>query len=169
MTQTPQGSGPVALEWPGDVRDMPTGAGWLGLAALAVVVVCLALAWRWRRRAAVAPVAVVLPAMPPPPTAAALLAALAMPGDAAAAAAFAAEVKRLVRLHVRERFGFAAFAATSEELQRALPQAPGLAPCLSACDAVLFAAASLRADAAARLRTHALAFASGDGRAELAP
>jgi hypothetical protein len=40
---------------------------------------------------------------------------------------------------------------------------------LSACDAVLFAAASLRADAAARLRTHALAFASGDGRAELAP
>jgi hypothetical protein len=72
-------------------------------------------------------------------------------------------------LHVRERFGFAAFAATSEELQRALPQAPGLAPCLSACDAVLFAAASLRADAAAHLRAHAFAFASGDGRAELAP
>lgn len=168
MTQQPQGSGPVALEWPGDVRDLPTGAGWLGLAALAVVIVVAALAWWWRRRAAALPVAVALPA-PPPPTAAALLAALAMPSDAAAAAAFAAEVKRLVRLHVRERFGFAAFAATSEELQRALPQAPGLAPCLSACDAVLFAAASLRADAAARLRTHALAFASGDGRAELAP
>ena len=167
MTQTPQGSGPVALEWPGDVRDLPTGAGWLGLAALAVALVG-ARAWWWRRRAAVARVAVALPATPPP-TAAALLAALAMPGDAASAAAFAAEVKRLVRLHVRERFGFAAFAATSEELQRALPQAPGLAPCLSACDAVLFAAASLRADAAAHLRAHAFAFASGDGRAELAP
>ena len=167
MTQTPQGSGPVALEWPGDVRDLPTGAGWLGLAALAVALVGALAGW-WRRRAAVAPVAVALPATPPP-TAAALLAALAMPGDAASAAAFAAEVKRLVRLHVRERFGFAAFAATSEELQRALPQAPGLAPCLSACDAVLFAAASLRADAAAHLRAHAFAFASGDGRAELAP
>jgi hypothetical protein len=167
MTQTPQGSGPVALEWPGDVRDLPTGVGWLGLVVLAVAVVA-ALAWRWRRRAAVAPAAVGLPVMPPP-TAAALLAALAMPGDAAAVEAFAAEVKRLVRLHVRERFGFAAFAATSEELQRALPQAPGLAPCLSACDAVLFAAASLRADAAAHLRAHAFAFASGDGRAELAP
>jgi hypothetical protein len=167
MTQTPQGSGPVALEWPGDVRDLPTGAGWLGLAARAVAWVGALGGWG-RRRAAVAPVAGGWPATPPP-TAAALLAALAMPGDAASAAAFAAEVKRLVRLHVRERFGFAAFAATSEELQRALPQAPGLAPCLSACDAVLFAAASLRADAAAHLRAHAFAFASGDGRAELAP
>ncbi|MFN9758523.1 MAG: hypothetical protein ACK58X_19140 [Planctomycetota bacterium] len=168
MTQTPQGSGPVALEWPGDVRDLPTGAGWLGLAVLAVAVVA-ALAWWWRSRAAVAPVAGAMPApTPPPPNAAALLAGLAIPGDAAAAAAVAAEVKRLVRLHARERFGFAAFAATSEELQWALPQAPGLAPCLSACDAVLFAAASLRADAAARLRTHALAFARGDGRGEFA-
>ncbi|MFN9276176.1 MAG: hypothetical protein ACK6D2_10645 [Planctomycetota bacterium] len=169
MTQTPQGSGPVALEWPGDVRDLPTGAGWLGLAALAVALVG-ALAWWWCRRAAVAPVGVALPAPPPPPpTAAALLAALAMPGDAASAAAFAAEVKRLVRLHVRERFGFAAFAATSEELQRALPQAPGLAPCLSACDAVLFAAASLRAEPAPHQRAPPFAIAPRDGRAVFAP
>jgi hypothetical protein len=162
MSQGPQGGGPVALEWPGDVRDLPAAGGaWWWLAALAVA--ALALAW-WARRRQPQPVAIAVPPAEatPAPTAAALLRALSLPGDAASAGVFVAEVKRLVRLHARERFALAADVATSEELQRALPQAPGLAPCLSQCDRVLFAAAALRGDAAATVRAQALAFA-GDG------
>lgn len=161
MSQEPQGGGPVALEWPGDVRDLPTagGAWWLVAAGLVVVA---AVAW-WARRRRRAPVAApVAPALAAPsPTAAAMLRALALPSDAASADVFAAEVKRLVRLHAHERFALAADTATSEELQRALPQAPGLAPCLLQCDRVLFAAGGLRADAAANVRAEAIAFVDG--------
>lgn len=164
MSQGPQGGGPVALEWPGDVRDLPASgvAPWLVAFAVAAIVV-VAIARRRRARPTSAPAPVV---DAPEPTAAALLLALPAPADAAA---FAAEVKRLVRLHAMERFGLAAFVATSEELQRALPRAAGLAPCLQACDAVLFAASALRSEAAARLHAHALAFAGGNGGEERAP
>ena len=158
----------MALEWPGDVRDLPASAAapWLLALAVAGLVVVVVIGRRRRAR----PAAALAPAVAvPEPTVAALLRALPTPADAAAVAAFAAEVKRLVRMHARQRFGLAAFAATSEELQQALPQAPGLAPCLQACDTVLFAASALRTDAAASLRAHALAFAGGDASEERAP
>lgn len=162
MSQGPQGGGPVALEWPGDVRDLAATGGAWGLVALAAIAV--AAVWFARRRRP-SPVVVTAPSASaiaaPAPTAASLLRALALPGDEATAGAFAAEVKRLVRLHAHERFALPADTATSEELQRALPQAPGLAPCLSQCDRVLFAAAGLRGDAAATVRAQAIAFADG--------
>lgn len=162
MTQGPTADGPVALEWPGDVRDLAAGLGaWWLLALVAAALAVGAVAFAARRRRPPAAVASPAPALVPAPTAAALLRALALPRDVAEAAAFVAEIKRLVRLHARERFGVAAFAATSEELQRALPQAPGLAPCLRACDAVLFAAGAMRGDAATALHADALAFAAG--------
>lgn len=160
MNQQPQGGGPVALEWPGDVRDLPAAGGAWWIVALAAIAV--AAVWYARRRRP-APVVVAAPSasVAPAPTAASLLRALALPGDEATASAFAAEVKRLVRLHAHERFALPADTATSEELQRALPQAPGLAPCLSQCDRVLFAAGGLRGDAAATVRAQAIAFADG--------
>lgn len=163
MSQEPQGGGPVALEWPGDVRDLPDGGAfpaWL----LAVAVLLVACTWFARRRGRAAAVSIAAAPTAPTPTAVALLQALAVPADAAALPAFVAEVKRLVRLHAHERFAVPAFVATSEELCRALPQAPGLAPCLTACDAALFGAVRLAPASAVRLRAEALAFAAGDAQ-----
>ncbi|MBM3973827.1 MAG: hypothetical protein FJ301_06970 [Planctomycetes bacterium] len=159
MSQGPQGGGPVVLEWPGDLRDLPAAGGvWYWLAALSVAAAALAW-WAWRRRSpsAAAPI-VASTATLRTPDAAAWLRALALPADAAATVVFAAKVKRIVRLRAWYQWALAAELMTSEELQRYLPAAPGLAPCLGACDRVLFANGSLDADAAAAVRAQAIAF-----------
>lgn len=152
------------LEWPGDVRDAPAFAWpwWLGLAALLLVAGA-----RWQRtRRRPRPVASAAAASAP--TAWARLQALALPADAAATGAFYTELKALVRLHCRERFGLRADVATSEELVRALPLQPALPRCLSACDRVLFGGALPGAEEHRDSRDAALAFAAA-GRDQGAP
>lgn len=155
LLQDPQAF--AGLEWPGDVRDAPASAWpwWLGLAALLLVA---GLGWQrtLRRVRPAEPAAAAAPA----PTAWARLQALALPADAAATGAFYAELKALVRLHCRERFGLRADVATSEELVRALPMQPALPRCLSACDRVLFGGVLPGAEEHRDSRDAALAFAA---------
>jgi hypothetical protein len=148
----------AALEWPGDVRDLDGGAAavwpWL-LLALAIALGCTFAA---RRRRAVATPAGELAAAA---TALARLQALAVPASGAAPAAvvaFCAELKALLRLHGRERFGFAAEAATSEEIVARVPTTAELRACLATCDRVLFAAASPAVDERTASRAAAIAF-----------
>lgn len=154
----------AALEWPGDVRDLPAGGAglWWLLGALA-----LALGWWcWRRPGAAPPAPP--PAVPTPPSALERLRALGPPGDGEADAAFFAAVKALLRQHGAERFGVRGETATSEELLQACPAADRLAPCLWLCDRVLFAAQPPAAADAAQCR--ALAIAWGEATAaEAAP
>ena len=166
MMPTPPQSGPqepkflASLEWPGDVRELPTTDGaWSWFIAVAVGVVV----W-WYRRAR-RPVGVAVAAASPAvaaPTAVAKRRALAPPADAASFPAFCAQLKALLRQHCRERFGLVAETRTSEELWRSVPSpaAPtALQPCLQACDLVLFAAAATTTAQLAQRAAEAVAFA----------
>jgi hypothetical protein len=146
----------AALEWPGEVRDLPAadpGAWWL-LAALAV-----ALGWWCWRRSGTRPPVPSPAAAPASPSALERLRALGLPGDGTTDAAFFGAVKALLRQHCTERFGVRGDTATSEELLQATPAADRLAPCLGLCDGVLFAAQTPGSDAAARCRELAIAYA----------
>ncbi len=157
MTATAPQEPLVALEWPGDVRDLPAGLGsFWWVAALAVVAVVFA--WRRaQRRPAVVAAAPAPPESAPP--ALALLRALALPTDADDVAPFCARLKALVRQHCSERFGVRGDVATSEELLARVPSAAQLEPCLAACDGVLFAAAAPQPEQAARWRDLAVDYA----------
>lgn len=147
----------AALEWPGDVRELPvggSGAWWL-LGALVLAFAC----WRWRGSAI--PVAAPLPppAASPRPSALEGLRALGLPDDGTVDASFFAAIKALLRQHCGERFGVRGDTATSEELLRTSAAADRLAPCLWLCDQVLFAAHPPGAGDAAQCRALAIAYA----------
>jgi hypothetical protein len=150
----------AALEWPGDVREFGGGAAavwpWL-LLAFGLALGCAFVA---RRRRAVAMPA---PGLAPVATALARLQVLAVPAAPVKFAAFCAELKALLRLHGRERFGLATEAATSEELLLRLPSAIALRDCFATCDHVLFAAATPSRDALAASRAAAIAFVTATG------
>jgi hypothetical protein len=153
----------AALEWPGDVRDAAAGSSaWIAAAAAVLAALVVALL----RRRARAPAVEVVPAGAA--TALARLRALALPAGDAAIAAFYAQLKALVRLHCRERFGVRAETATSEELVRAVPERPGLATCLASCDLVLFGARHPGATEHAASHASAVAFAADTSGAEVA-
>lgn len=148
---------PGGFEFPGEPRPWPAAprAGWWLLAALLFGAVVW---WVRPRRAAPRRQA---PARPPAATALRALRALALPSDQpAAVAAFHAELKRLLRLHVHERFRLPADVRTSEELRLALPPQPELVFCLDACDRVLFGAGSATPAQCEAARAAAIGFAA---------
>jgi hypothetical protein len=148
----------VALEWPGDVRELPAGLESFWWVAALVVVAAVVVWRRAERRHAVEPAATA-PAIPAP-QALALLRALALPGAADDVAPFCVRLKALVRQHCSERYGVRGDVATSEELLARVPSAAQLEPCLAACDGVLFAAASPPPEQAARWRDLAVDYAA---------
>lgn len=136
--QQPVGREPpllAQLEWPGDVREVPLGGAWWIWPVVALV---LASGLAFRRRAR-PPAAETAPAAARA-TALAALRALPVPPPGAAFAPFYTELKTIVRLHASERFAVPGPVRTSEELRRSLGANSDLDACLSACDAVLFAA-----------------------------
>lgn len=136
--QQPVGQDPpllAQLEWPGDVREAPHGGMWWMWAVAALV---LASGVAFRRRAHT-PAAESAPAAPHAKALGALR-ALTVPQPGAAFAPFYAELKAIVRLHASERFALPGPVRTSEELRQGLGANADLDACLSACDAVLFAA-----------------------------
>jgi len=153
----------VALEWPGDVRELPAGLESFWWVAALVVVAAVVVWRRAERRHAVEPAATA-PAIPAP-QALALLRALALPAAADDVAPFCARLKALLRQHCSERFGVRGEVATSEELLARVPSSGRLAPCLAACDGVLFAAASPPPGDAGRWRELAIDFAATAGGA----
>jgi hypothetical protein len=141
----PQGQGPASsenafaqLEWPGDVRDLPTAAAtglWVAgsVVAMAVAVGC-AFAMRRRR-------VLVEASSSPAATASRRLQALVVAAAGAPFGPFYLELKAVLRVHAQERFDVRAAVATSEELRQRLPVDDDLDAALAACDQVLFARA----------------------------
>jgi hypothetical protein len=150
--QDPQGSGLLAaLEWPGDVRDLPAPGGLAPFVwAAALVLVAAGIAFAARRPRA-RPSAVAATPAGPPVTALARLRALALPQDPAGLEPFYLAVKAVLRVHAHERFAVRSFVATSEELRQRLPSDEALDAALRACDQVLFGCA--RPDAEAHRHT----------------
>jgi hypothetical protein len=152
---------PGDIEWPGDVRDLPTASRWPWLLA-ALALVGLGVAGLLRRRAL--PVAVPVPAAAEPPLHEPVLAAIAAlriadGADAAAITAFYTAIAELVRGYAGRRFRVVAFVRTSPELLRSVTvgNAP-LASCLQACDLVKFAAVRPAAPAHEAARAAATQF-----------
>ena len=148
------------LEWPGDGwRTAAESSGGWHWAIIAGVAALGAIAIVGRRRR--------------PPARVARRATTTVPFDAVAAlralqigdgpqpgTRFCAELKAIVRRHCAQRLSLPAHVRTSEELVGAArPPARGeLAPCLRACDLVLFGNAPFAAELPEELRRRAIAF-----------
>jgi hypothetical protein len=154
---------PGPPELPGDPPAPPTSRWpWVAGAAAAILAAAAFVAARARRRPVAPPSGDVVPAARGPSAADRALARLEeirarAPGGEARARADVAEACDVVRAFLVEDFHISAFELTSEEILGELPP-DRLAPVLSACDAVKFAAASPNESDRMRLLDDAAAF-----------